>query len=87
MLVKHKSHLCAHGSTKKCRVNYWETYSQVVNWVSIRAIITQIILRELHTKSVGFVLAYTQAEVTSEIFMGIPIIFGVERFHPREWVI
>ena len=44
---------------------------------------TLIILRNLHTKSVGFVLAYTQADVKSEIFMEIPIRFGTEGDHPR----
>ena len=36
-----------------------------------------IILGELHTKSVGFVLAYTQAGVKSWIFVELPIGFGV----------
>ena len=35
----------------------------VVNWMSVRATITLIILRELHTKSVDFVLAYIQYDV------------------------
>ena len=35
----------------------------VVNWMSVRATITLIILRELHIKSVDFVLAYTQYDV------------------------
>ena len=43
--------------------------------------------KKLRTKSVDFVLAYTQADVKSEIFMELPIGFGVERSHPREWVI
>ena len=68
---------------QKLGVNYWETYSPVVYWMSVRAILTLRILRELHTKSVYFVLACTQADVKSEIFMELPILFGFEGDHPR----
>ena len=34
-----------------------------------------------------FFLAYTQADVKSDIFVELPICFGVERSHPREWVV
>ena len=48
--------------------------------------LTLSILIEIHTMSVYFVLYYTQAYVKTEIFMELPISFGVERYHPREWV-
>ena len=45
------------------------------------------ILRELHTKSVYFGLACNNYEIKLGIFTEIPIRFGVEGYHPREWVI
>ena len=57
-------------------VNYWETYPPVVNWVSVRAMLTLGILQKIHTKSVDF-WAYTQADVNSEIYMDIPLCFWV----------
>ena len=42
---------------------------------------TLSMFRELHIKS-GFFLAYTQADLKSEIFMKLPIDFGVEGDHP-----
>ena len=45
------------------------------------------ILREIHTKSVAFVIAYTRVEVKSEMFMDIPIGFRVEGDHPRSFII
>ena len=51
--------------------------------MSVRAILTPSIIRVLHTKSVDFVLAYTQDDVTSEILMELPIGFRVEGGHPR----
>ena len=38
--------------------------------------------RDPHQVSI-FVLAYTQADVKSEIFVELPIFFKVERDHPR----
>ena len=52
-------------------------------WMSVRAMLTLGILREIHTKSVYFVLDYTQADVKSEIFMELPIGLGGEGDHPR----
>ena len=62
-IIKHKSRLCAHGAIQQWGVNYWETYYPVANWISIRAMITLRILIEIETKSVDFLLAYTQADV------------------------
>ena len=50
----HKACLCTHEGMHQWGVNYWETYSPVVYWVYVRSIITLIILRDLHTKSVVF---------------------------------
>ena len=68
-------------------MNYWDNCYPVVNWISVKAILTRSILRELQTKSVYFVLAYTQSDVKTEIFMELPIGFGVEVAHLREWII
>ena len=46
--------------------------------MSARAIITLSILRNLHTKSVDFVMYYTQADVKSEIFTELSILSGIE---------
>ena len=72
-LIKHKSHLCAYGGIQKWEEIFWETYFTVVNWMSVRCILTLNILRELHTKSVDFFLSCTQADVKTEICMEIPI--------------
>ena len=64
-------------------VDYWETYSPVVNLVSVGDILTLSIIGELHTKSVDFVLAYTQYDVKTKIFMELLIGFVVEGTQPR----
>ena len=65
----------------------WETYCPVLNRISVIAMLTLIILRGLHIKSVDLFLAYTQDDVKIHLFMKLTICFGVEGSHPREWVI
>ena len=55
--------------------------------MSVRYMLSLSILIDIHTKSAGFVLAYIQSDVKSEIFMEIPMFFGVEGERPSEWVI
>ena len=85
-LIKHKARLrpCMHA---EMGVNYWGNYSTMVNMMSGRSMITLSILRYIHTESVNFVLVYNQTNEKSDIFMELPIGFGVEGSHPREWVI
>ena len=45
------------------------------------------ILRDIHTKSIYFVLPYNKSDVKSEIFMELSIIFGFDGYHPIEWII
>ena len=85
-LIKHKSRLCAHVGMPKLGVNYWDTYSPVVNCMSFRAILTQSVLWDIHTKSVDFVLDYTQADVETDIFMELTIFFlELKGTTPENW--
>ena len=83
-LIKHKARLCTHVSMHQWGVHYWDTYSPVVNWMSVRSIIILSILIGIHTKSVDFVLAYNKSDLKTDIFMGPPIGFGAEGAYPRE---
>ena len=65
--------MCSQGVMQQWGVNYWGTYYPVVIWMSIRVMLTLRILIYIHTKSVYFVIAYTQADVKSEISMELPI--------------
>ena len=62
-LIKHKNRICTNGGMQKWGVNCWDTYSPVVNYMSVIAMLTLIILKEIHTNSVGFFLDYTQDNV------------------------
>lgn len=72
-LIKHKARLCAHGGMQIHGVNYWDTYAPVVNWLSIRMMLTLSVIHQLYTTSIDFTLAFPQAEADVEIYMELPL--------------
>ena len=62
----------------KTGVNYWDNYSPMVNFMFVIYMPTLIIIIEIHTKPVDFVLSYTKYEVKAEIFMDPSIVFFIE---------
>ena len=71
-IYKHKARLCAHGVIQKYGVNYWETYSPTVNWISVRFLMIVAQVLELYTQAIDFVLAFTQAELEVPVYMELP---------------
>ena len=68
-VYKHKGRLTIHGGMQVYGVNYWETYSPVVRWSTIRVILTISIMNGWHTRQLDFVLAYPQAPVECDLYM------------------
>ena len=58
-------------------INYWETCSPVVQWMSVRIMLTLAAIENLHTKSIDFVIAYPQADLDVDICMELPQGFNV----------
>eukprot|EP00985_Skeletonema_marinoi_P020725 scaffold12380_cov197-Skeletonema_marinoi.AAC.1 len=71
-LLKHKARLCAHGGMQQWGENYWETYSPVVNMLTVRLLLIICKIHKLHSKSIDFVLAFPQADLEEDIWMQIP---------------
>ena len=57
-LLKHKAWLCAHGGMQKWGDSYWDTYSPVVNILTVRLILAISKLHKLDSKAIDFVLAF-----------------------------
>ena len=77
-LLKHKARICAHGGMQKWGDNYWETYSPVVNMMSVRLLLVIAKIYKLDSKAIDFVLAFPQAELDTDIWMYLPIGFQVD---------
>jgi hypothetical protein len=58
--------------------NYWETYSPVVNMVTVRLILLLARIYKLESKAIDFVIAFPQAELDVDIWMCLPIGFQVD---------
>ena len=71
-LLKYKARLCAHGGMQQWGENYWETYSPVVNMLTVRLLLIICKVHKLHSKSIDFVLAFPQADLEEDIWMRIP---------------
>ena len=69
---KCKARLCCHGGQQQLGVNFWDTYSPVVSWSSVRILLTLAKLHNLHTQSVDFVQAYPQADIKYPIYLKVP---------------
>jgi hypothetical protein len=52
--------------------DFFETFSPVVNWFSVKLIFTLALLSGWHMKQVDFVLAYPQAPIEFGMYMNLP---------------
>jgi hypothetical protein len=77
-IYKWKACLNTHGRQQEHGVNFWETYSPVVNWFSIRFFLVILILNGRETWQIDFVLAFPQADVKCNIYMEVPSGFNVK---------
>ena len=71
-VYKWKARMCIDGSSQEKGVNYWDTYSPVVGWETIRSLLTLAIMNGWSTRQIDFVLAFPQAEVECPMYMEIP---------------
>ena len=68
-IIKWKARLCAHGGMQTKGINYWETYSPVVSWTTVRLVLILSLIMGWHMRSLDFVMAYPQADIKTDIFM------------------
>ncbi len=58
--------------------NYWETYSPVLNMVTVRLSLLLARIHKLESKAIDFFLAFPQAELDVDIWMYLLIGFQVD---------
>jgi hypothetical protein len=71
-LNKHKDLLCAHGGMQQWGVSYWETYSPVVNMLTVCLLLALCNIHGLESKSIDFILAFPQGDLDVDIWMELP---------------
>ena len=86
-VCKHKARLNIDGSNKIKGLSYWDAYSPVVSWPSIRVVLTIALMLGWPTTQIDFVLAHTQAKAeTDNLCMEIPRGFHLKGFNMKDYV-
>ena len=75
-VYKWKARLNLHGGQQEYGVNYYDTYSPVVNWFTCRLILIHALIHRWHTSQIDFVLAYPQADIENTLYMKFP--YGIK---------
>jgi hypothetical protein len=76
---KWKACLNIDGSRMKKGIHYTETYAPVATWNSIRLLLTLTAVHGWHTKTMDYVLVYTQAPAEKDLYMKIPKGFEINK--------
>ena len=84
-LLKHKTRPCAHGGMQKRGINYWETYAPVVNWIRVQTLLAITNIYKLGSRSIDFVLAFTQADFDVNVYKELPIGIYVPNGGTRDY--
>jgi len=78
-VYKWKARLNFDGRKQIKGVNYWETYSPVATWESIRFVLIQSLIEGFQMRQIDFVQAYTQAKPECDMYMKVPKGFQVRK--------
>ena len=68
-ILKWKARLCAGGHRQVFGDTYWTTFAPVVSWTMVQCVFILALLLGWYMRSIDFVMAYTQADVKTDIFM------------------
>jgi hypothetical protein len=80
--TKKKARLCMRGDTMKKDVDYFESYSPVVQWSSVRLMLILSIVHRLETRQVDYVNAFAQADLDKDVYLEIPHGFKHQNSFP-----
>ena len=86
-VYKHKARITVGGHKQEHGVNFWETYSPVVNWFTIRIFLVLTIIHGWKARQMDFVLAFPQADVETPLYMEVPWGFETKDGKAKEYCI
>jgi hypothetical protein len=74
--LKFKARFCARGDLQQEGVDYFETYALVVQWSTIRLLLSTVLTEGWATRQVDYTNAFAQAEINEEVYLDFPRLFG-----------
>lgn len=70
--LKFKARYCVRGNLQTAGVDYFETYAPVVQWSTVRLILTHTLVNGWTTKQVNYTNAFAQAELSKDVYIERP---------------
>jgi hypothetical protein len=77
---KLKARFCVRGDLQKKHIDYFYTYSPVVQWSTVRLLLILSIILQFETKQVDFTLAFVQAKADPGIYIEMPRMFEMDGY-------
>ena len=69
---KFKARYCCRGDLQREGVDYFETYAPVVQWSTVRMLLTMVLANDWTTRQVDYTNAFAQAEINEEVYIEPP---------------
>jgi hypothetical protein len=73
---RYKARFCARGDMQTEGVDFFETYAPVVQWSTIRLLLSIVLTEGWTTRQVDYTNAFAQAELKEEVYVECPRLFG-----------
>ena len=70
--LKFKARYCVRGDMQKEGIDYFETYAPVVQWSTVRLLLTMILSKNWVTKQVDYTNAFAQATLNKQVYIDSP---------------
>lgn len=74
---KLKARICVRGDQQILNVDYFDTFSPVVQWSTIRLMFILSLMLNLHTVQVDYTLAFVQAKADPGTYVEMPKLFEI----------
>ena len=84
---KYKARFCVRGDRQKFGFDYDETYAPVVQWSTVRMLLTLTMKLGLKTKQVDYSNAFVQAKINGDVYCELPEEFSVNGAGSSEYVL
>jgi hypothetical protein len=71
-----KARYCARGDLQQEGVDFFDTYAPVVQWSTIRLLLTTVLTEGWATRQVDYTNAFAQADLREEVYLECPKMFA-----------
>mmetsp|Transcript_19449 Transcript_19449/g.18681 ORF Transcript_19449/g.18681 Transcript_19449/m.18681 type:complete len:145 (-) Transcript_19449:20-454(-) len=77
--LKFKARFCSRGDQQTGGVDYFETFAPVVQWSTIRLLLTLTVANNRATRQVDYTNAFAQAKINDEVYVEPPKGFSLRK--------